>query len=224
MRCPAAIVSKVVARPDAAISFVERQFFRAKLAAEQPPFPREMPFDDRPHFFCVVQIARPPQVPEERIHRDKVHVVVRLGEVAIRVQRVFVARKIGRCFRHGNGFRNVIRILMNGVAREMFRRAFVPAQFVAGIRPAPAEQPHAPRDRAVHERLLRVVPDGVGGDVQRARRRVDERIWRPDDDALRDGTALLVFRGKKFGQVFGRENFHVIARHLQRQINRRRGW
>ena len=90
----AAVVLHVVARPNGRVSFVQRQLVRAELAAKQPAFPGEVTLNHRPHPPGVIHIARPEQVTEERIHGHEVHVVVRLREIAVGVQRGFAAREI----------------------------------------------------------------------------------------------------------------------------------
>src|ERR1017187_3659454 len=97
------------------------------------------------------------------------------------MNRSFAAREIELFVRGWNGFGNRTNILIFGKAREMRRCALVPAERVTGILSAPAEQARAPRDRAVHVRLLRVIPECVGDDTQRGRRRIDEWIGRLDD-------------------------------------------
>ena len=100
--------------------------------------------------------------------------------VAVGVDRGLAAREIELFIGGRNGFGNRTRVLLFRKAREVRRRAFVPAERVARILSAPAEQPRPPRDRAVHERLLLVVPNRVRRDVQRSGGGVDERVGRLD--------------------------------------------
>src|ERR1019366_7414587 len=98
-------------------------------------------------------------MPEEGVHGDEIHVIMSFGQIAIGVQRGFIARKIGALVGGGNYFGNGIFILLAGETLEMFRRAVVPAQFVARVTTAPAEQTRAPRYGPVHERFLPVIPN-----------------------------------------------------------------
>ena len=192
MRCAAAVVLQIVTRPNRGVGFVERQLVRAELAAEKSALPREMTLNRRPHPPCIIQIARPQQVTEERIHCHKVHVVVRLRQVAVRVEAGFVAREIHILIGGRNFFRNGIRVLLFGKARKVRRRALVPAKFVADIRPAPTEQARPPRHRAVHERLLLLIPDRVRRDVQCSRSSINERVRRLDQDSFGDGAPMFL--------------------------------
>ena len=200
VRRAAAVVIQIVARPDRGVGFVKRQLVRAEFAAEQPAFPREMPLDDRPHLRGIIRVAGPEQMPEERVHGDEIHVVMIFRHVAVGMDGGLAAREIELFVGGRNGFGNRTGVLLFGKAREMRRRALVPAERVAGILPAPAEQARPPRDRAVHERLLLVIPNRVRRDVQRRRRRVDERIGRLDGHALRNRAAIFLGRGKHFGR------------------------
>src|ERR1019366_7320133 len=87
----------------------------------------------------------------------------------------------------------------------------------------PAEQPLPPRDRAVHERLLLVVPDRIGGDVQRGGGGIDKRVGRLDDNALRNSTAMFFRLEKQLRQFLRAENFSTTLNRQQRQENRLRG-
>ena len=118
--------------------------------------------------------------------------------------RGLVAREIELFVSGRNCFRNRTRVLLFCKTGEVRRRAFMPAQRIAGIWSAPAEQPHPPRDRAMHERLLLLIPNRVGGDAQRGRSGIDESIGRLDDDFFSDGAAMF------FG---GSKNFRQIIRH-----------
>ena len=134
MRHAAAVVLQVVAGPDRRVGFVEREFVRAELAAEKPALPGQMPLNRRPHLPRIIQIARPEQVAEERIHGHQVHVVMRLRQVAVGVKSGFVARQIHVCVGGRKGFGNRACVLLFGKTREMRRRALVPAEFVAACK------------------------------------------------------------------------------------------
>src|SRR5689334_12667 len=72
----------------------------------------------------------------------------------------------------------------------MSRGTIVPSKFVAGIRATPSEKPHAPGDRAVHERTLSLVPYRIGSDTQRCCCCIDERIRGINNDAIGDRLSL----------------------------------
>src|SRR5688572_296986 len=98
-----------------------------------------MSLDHRPHLLRKLKVARPEQVPEERIHGDEIHVVMVLRQVAVTMQRVLVAREIGGFLGHRKLVRNRICILLAEETFEMLPRSFMPAQSVAGINTAPAQ-------------------------------------------------------------------------------------
>ena len=179
-----------------------------------------MPFNHRPHLARVIGVARPEQVAEERVHGDEIHVVMIFRHVAVGVNGGFAAREVELFVGGRNGFRNRAGVLLSGKAREVRRRAFVPAQRVARILSAPAEQTRPPCDRAVHERLLLPVPNRVGGDVQRGSGGVDERVGCLDDHALRNRAAIFLGPGKNPGQVGCRVNGNgfVVGRGFTRMI------
>ena len=189
----AAVVGEIVARPDAAIRLVNRQLVRAELAPEQPPFPRQMPLNHRPHAPRVFEIARPQQMPEKGIHADEVHVVVRLREVAVGVERGFVARKICGLLGRRNFAGHRAGVLLFRKALEMFCRAIMPAEFIAGITDPPAEQPHPPRHAAMQVGVHAIIPDRIRRDIQRGSSRIDEWIGSLHHHAPGECGATLLF-------------------------------
>ena len=196
VRRAAAVVIQIVARPDRGVGFVKRQFVIAKFTAEKSAFPCEMSFNHRPHLARVICVARPKQVTKKRIHSDEIHVVMIFRHIAVGVDGGLAAREIELFVGGRDGFRNRTCVLLFRKAREVRRRAFVPAKRVARILSAPAEQPRPPRDRAVHERLLLVVPNRVRRDVQRSGGGIDERVGSFDRHALRNRTAMFFGGGK----------------------------
>ena len=120
------------------------------------------------------------------------------GGLAAREIKLFVWRR--------NGFENWTHILIFCKAGEVRRCAFVPAKRIAGVFSTPAEQARAPRNRTVHERLLLVVPDRVGCNIQCRRRRIDVIIRRFDHHFLSNGAAMVFSLIKNFGQIGHRIN------------------
>src|ERR1044072_6698417 len=90
-------------------------------------------------------------------------------------------------------------VLPPGPVGEVAASAVVPAERVASVGAAPAEQLRAPRDGAVHERALRFVPHAVGRHRERGRRRVDKRVGRVYQDLLRHlaAAALRCFADRR---------------------------
>src|SRR6185437_11710059 len=107
--------------------------------------------------------------------------------------------------------------LLFGEAGEMRGRAVVPAEGVAGVLAAPAEQARAPGDGAVHEALLFVIPDGVCGDAEGRGGGVDEGVGCFDGDAAGNGVAAGLGEGELFGQIGGAEN-------RESRVDYRIGW
>ena len=167
VRHAAAMVLQVVAGPDRRVGLVERQLFRTELAPEQPPLPRQVPLDHRPHLPRKLEVARPQQVAEQRVDVDEIHVVVAVRDVAVAVQRRLAAREVGVLVGRRELRRDRLVVLLRRPRGEVPPRPGVPAERVRRIRPAPAEQFRAPGDRAVHHRALRFVPYGVNRHVER---------------------------------------------------------
>jgi hypothetical protein len=52
-------------------------------------------FDDGPHLFRELRVARPEQVPEQGVEEPEVHVVVVVRQVAVAVEGGAAAREVG---------------------------------------------------------------------------------------------------------------------------------
>ena len=87
----------------------------------------------------------------------------------------------------------------------MSLRAIVPPQRIVRIRPAPAEQFHPPRDRAVHHRPLLLIPHPIRRHIQCRDGGVNERVGGNDNDFLAETF------GARFGPLECAGQIHLIA-------------
>ena len=138
---------------------------------------------------------------EKHVHGDKVHVVVGAGHVAIGVQRGLVAREVEFFIGGRDGGRHGRGVLLGGEPAEMGARALVPAQRVAGVGRAPAEQLDAPRDGSVHEGIRLVIPDRVGRHADGGSGGIDIRIRRLDAKPARQAGPLAFGRVVELFQI-----------------------
>ena len=97
----------------------------------------------------------------------------------------------------------------------------MPAQGIHRIITTPTEQRRAPRDRAVQDRLLRPIPEGIDRDVESTNRRVDVRVGRAHQHLLPQRAKVRHSVCVHAGQIhwFGRGGSHT-ADSLQREIAR----
>ena len=155
--------------PRCGVGLVERQRVGAERAAEQPPLPGEVPLDHRPDVAARTR-GRPSTAGGGRARRRR-RGSCRSASPTGRRSQCSAASLRARCAASSGGGSAAgigVGVLPPGPVLEVAARAVVPAERVHRVRAAPAEQPRAPGDGAVHARCRGLVPHRVGGDVQRA--------------------------------------------------------
>lgn len=93
-------------------------------------------------------------------------------------------------------------VLAAGPVAEVFAHAVVVAKGVKGEGSAPAGEGCAGSDGTLHERLLRTVPEGVGGVEEGICGGVKEGVGGGDVEALGKGGELVSARGEGDGGVW----------------------
>ncbi len=232
-----AAIVEAVAGPDAAVGVVET----VVVGVKDTLLPVEMPLDGRPELAGLLQVARPVEVPQQRVDIDEVHVVVvdllRVVGVAGNVARCEhgVARLLGGAgevllrVEHGDALVHFhVDKLRGRITGKVSVLPVVPSEHVARIAGTPTGQRHTPADGSVLPHAALLVPDAVGGGGDDIFERVDERVGRLEFVVRHDaGGAILAFHehglqvaarvgivadGHNRGLVEGNPGGHVVDR------------